>query len=107
MAINFFALFGSTFFHVSPLNFREDPIIAPSVTLSISLTLFKFTPVFASTGVLGIIFFTSFISSKLADYPVIFPETNIASGIDEKTVLSALSAIFLLSNEYANSAEIL
>ena len=93
------ALLGSTAFHVFPSSFNEEPIITPSATLRISSTFSILTPVLASTGVSGIKFLTFFNSLIATDSPVIWPETKIASGIDEKTTLLDLSATERLSRE--------
>ena len=101
------ALFSSTWFQVIPSTFRDDPTIAPSAIFKISSTLEILTPVFAKTGIVFIIFLTEDNSFISADSPVMGPDTNIASGKEEKATLLALSANDLLSIEWANSALIL
>ena len=74
---------------------------------NISSTLSIVTPVFASRGVSGIDSLTFFNSSLSTLIPVINPETQITSALDENTALFALIANDLLSSEVANSALIL
>ena len=85
----------STGFQVMPSTFRLDPTIAPSAYCSSSAALATLNPVLTRTGtpLPAIALVTSASAEASAAWLVIGPETQMASGVEEKTTDLATSAI--------------
>src|SRR5688572_6410766 len=99
----------STGFHVTPSTFRLEPTMAPSANCNSSAAFDARNPVLTRTGTPES-FTAAYTSARLeasAGWLVIGPETQSASGIEEKTTERATSGNGRGAICAANSALIL
>src|SRR3954463_11107314 len=95
---------GSTKFQVTPSTLSAVPTMQPSAIASTSATVSARTPVLAKTGTSPAVSFAARNSASGAGDPVIGPETQSASGSDEKATERATAAISRGATGAANSA---